>query len=244
MLSKDRCKTTAGFFVIPLLSQLWEEKNYWERRNELSSWRSVALPNRHIHLYLFKLGYDVHALLSSVMYILSGENITAMFTISRRRWDQNTTQVANRLDKARATYVRLLHVPPWLQQWVFWSRRSNWICRKWRGLFTKGGSLSLREGVRKFFSLNILCFFSSVLSGGHQGGLPELWHSAGVLAAARLAQRGDPHLHPLQAGRQGQWRGHKSRLTNSALPRIWAQIRGVAWVSANAEHLYIHMEPK
>ncbi len=124
MLSKDRCKTTAGFFVIPLLSQLWEVKNYWERRNELSSWRSVALPNRHKHLYLFKLGYDVHALLSSVMYILSGENFTAMFTISRRRWDQNTKQVANRLERARATYVRLLHVPPWpmydvpISQWA------------------------------------------------------------------------------------------------------------------------------
>ncbi len=113
MLSKDRCKTTAGFIVIPLLSQLWDEKNYCERRNELSSWRPVALPNRHIHLFLFKLGYDVHALLSSVMYILSGENITALFTISRRRWDQNTTQVANRLDRARATYVWLLHLTPW-----------------------------------------------------------------------------------------------------------------------------------
>ncbi len=112
MLSKDRCKTTAGFFVIPLLSQLWEEKNYCERRNELSLWRPVALPNRHIHLYLFKLGHDVHALLSSVMYIISGENSTAVFTISRRRWDKNTTQVANRLDRARATYVRLLHLPP------------------------------------------------------------------------------------------------------------------------------------
>ncbi len=112
MLSKDRWKTTAGFFVILLLSKLWEEKNYCERSNELSSWRPVALPNRHLHLYLFKLGYDVHVLLSSVMYILSGENITAMFTISRRRCDQNATQVANRLDRARATYVRLLHVPP------------------------------------------------------------------------------------------------------------------------------------
>ncbi len=85
MLSKYRCKTTSGFFVIPLLSQLWEEKNYCERRNELSSWRPVVLPNRHIHLCLFKLGYDVHARLSSVMYILSGENITAVYTISRRR---------------------------------------------------------------------------------------------------------------------------------------------------------------
>ena len=116
MLSIDRCKTTSGFFVIPILSQLWEEKNYCERRNELSSWRPVALPNLHKHLCLFKLGYDVHALLSSVMYILSGENSTAVFTISRRRWDQNTTQVANRLDRARATYVRLLHVPPWVEQ--------------------------------------------------------------------------------------------------------------------------------
>ncbi len=67
MLSKDRCKTTSGFFVIPLLNQLWEEKNYCKRRNELSSWRPVALPNRHKQLCLFKLGYDVHALLSSVM---------------------------------------------------------------------------------------------------------------------------------------------------------------------------------
>ncbi len=112
MLSKDRCKTTSGFFVIPLLSQLWEEKNYCERRNELSSWRPVALPNRHKHLCLFKLGYDMHALLSSVMYILSGKKITAVYPMSRCRWDQNTSQVANRLNRARATYVWLLHVPP------------------------------------------------------------------------------------------------------------------------------------
>jgi hypothetical protein len=58
----------------------------------------------------------VHALLSSVMYILSGENITAVFTISRRRWDQNTKQVANRLGRARATYEGLLHVPPWPEE--------------------------------------------------------------------------------------------------------------------------------
>jgi hypothetical protein len=37
MLSKDRSKTTSGFFVVPILSQLREEKNYCERRNELSS---------------------------------------------------------------------------------------------------------------------------------------------------------------------------------------------------------------
>ncbi len=83
MLSKDRCKTTSGFFVVPLLSQLWEEKNYCERRNELSSWRPVPLPNGHTHLCLFKLGYDVHALLSSVMYILSGKKITAVYPMSQ-----------------------------------------------------------------------------------------------------------------------------------------------------------------
>ena len=88
-----------AFFVIPLLSQLWEEKNYCERRNELSSWRPVALPNRHVHLCLFMLGYNMHALLSSVMYILSGENITAVYPMSRRWWDQNTTQVVNRLNR-------------------------------------------------------------------------------------------------------------------------------------------------
>jgi hypothetical protein len=113
MLGKDRCKTTSGFFVIPLFSQLWEEKNYCERRKELCSWRPVALQNHHKHLCLFKLGYDMHALLSSVMYILSGKKITAVYPMSRRRWDQNTTQVANRLNRARATYGRLLHVPPW-----------------------------------------------------------------------------------------------------------------------------------
>jgi len=121
MLSKARCKTTAGFFVIPLLSQLWEEKNYCERRNELSSWRPVALPNPHKHLCLFKIGYDVHALLSSVMYILSGMKITAVYPMSRRRWNQNTTQVANSLNRARATYVRLLHLPPWF--WACVTRR-------------------------------------------------------------------------------------------------------------------------
>ena len=117
IINKDRYKNTAAFFVIPLLSQLWEERNYCERRNELSSWRPVALPNPHIRLCLFKLGCDVLALLSSVMYnflyILSGKNITAVYPMSRRWWDQNTSQVANRLNRARATYVRLLHVPPW-----------------------------------------------------------------------------------------------------------------------------------
>ncbi len=103
-------KNTAGFFVIPLLDQFWEEKNYCERRNELSQRRPVALPNRHKHLCLFKLGYEVHALLSSIMYILSGKKITAVYPMSQRRWDQNTRQVDNRLDRARATYRRLLHI--------------------------------------------------------------------------------------------------------------------------------------
>ncbi len=90
MLSTDRYKTTSGFLVTPLLSQLWGEKNYCERRNELSSWRPVALPNRYIHLCLFKLGYGVHALLSNVMYILSGENITAVWWA---KWRSTTLYV-------------------------------------------------------------------------------------------------------------------------------------------------------
>ncbi len=113
MLGKDRYKTTSGSFVIPLFSQLWEEKNYFERRNELSSWRPVALTNCHKHLCLFKLGYDVHALLSSVMYILSGKMITAVYPMSRRRWDQNTTQVDNRLDRARLHTYGCSIFPPW-----------------------------------------------------------------------------------------------------------------------------------
>ncbi len=113
-LAKIDVRPLQAFFVIPLLSQLWEEKNYCARRNELSSWRPEALPNRHKHLCIFKLGYDVQALLSSIMYILSGKKITAVYPMSRRRWDQNTSQVANRLNWAGATYVRLLHVHPWV----------------------------------------------------------------------------------------------------------------------------------
>ncbi len=99
-------------FCNSTFESVMRKKNYCERRNEPCSWRSVALPNRHKHLCLFKLGYDVYTLLSSVMYILSGKKITAMYPLSRRRWDQNTTQVANRLNRTRATYVWLLHVPP------------------------------------------------------------------------------------------------------------------------------------
>ncbi len=87
---------------------LWKKK--WTKFMKASSF--TKSPST-VHLYLFKLEYDVHALLSSVMYILSGENST-VYTISRRWWDQNTTQVANRLNRARATYVRLLHLPPCL----------------------------------------------------------------------------------------------------------------------------------
>ncbi len=67
------------FFVIPHLSQLWEKKNYCERRNELSWWRPVALPNRHRHLCLWKLGCEVLALLSSDIYIHSGENLAGVY---------------------------------------------------------------------------------------------------------------------------------------------------------------------
>ncbi len=146
MLSKDRCKTTSGFFVIPLLSQLWEEKNYCEIRNELSSWRPVALPNRHKHLCLFKLGYDVHVLLSSVMYILSGKKITTVYPMSRRRWDQNTTQVDNRLNRARATYGRLLHVPPCV-----------FLCLHWRWYFLSMGHRRIVLKCSPFSIKSIYC---------------------------------------------------------------------------------------
>jgi hypothetical protein len=65
-----------------------------------------------------------------VMYILSGENITAVYTMSRRQWDQNTTQVANRLDWAWAIYVWLLHLTPWWSCMYAWNnkREENHIC--------------------------------------------------------------------------------------------------------------------
>jgi hypothetical protein len=110
MLSKDRYKTISGLFVIPPLSQLWEKKNYCERRNELSFWGPVALPNHHIHLCLFKLGYDVLAPLSGDRYILSGENLASVYSTTRCRRDQNTTQVDNRQGRAGTLYVRLLHL--------------------------------------------------------------------------------------------------------------------------------------
>ncbi len=110
VLSKDRYKTTSSLFVIPPFSQLWEKKNYCERRNELSSWRPVAFPNHHIHLRLVKLRYDVLALLSGDRYILSGENLASVYSTIRRRRDQNNTQVDNRQGRARTVYVRLLHL--------------------------------------------------------------------------------------------------------------------------------------
>jgi hypothetical protein len=174
MLSKDRSKTTSGFFVIPILSQLWEEKNYCERRIELSSWRPVTWTNRHIHLCLFKLGYDVHVLLSSVIYILSGENITAVYTMSRRRWDQNTTQVANRLNCARDTYVWLLHLTPWqglrtILNYVVlykvymaidmkslkrneWYRYISYFCKRCLGVLMKNVGVGVRLYVRTALS--------------------------------------------------------------------------------------------
>jgi hypothetical protein len=84
---------------------------------EMSQRHPVWVAENHVNP-CNSVGYDVHALLSNVMYILSGKKITAVFPMSRRRWDQNTTQVANRLNRARATYVGLLHVPPWLH--VMW----------------------------------------------------------------------------------------------------------------------------
>ncbi len=46
--------------------------------------------------------------LYSVMYILSSENITAVYSTTWRRWDQNTIQVANRLDRARTGSIRMI----------------------------------------------------------------------------------------------------------------------------------------
>ncbi len=158
-----------GFFVIPLLSHLWEEKNYCEKRNEHSSWRPVALPNHHIYLCLFKQGYDVNVLLSSVMYILSGEYITAVYTMSRRRWDQNTTQVANRLDRTRAIYVWLLHLTPW----VFWSHPRRDIVILWYLSLLSISPLSL-----------IFHTLSSLMPGVENFCRTALWYSkwrAGVL---------------------------------------------------------------
>jgi hypothetical protein len=101
-----RSLTTSGFFVIPLLSQLWEENNYCERRNELSCWRPVVFPNFHTHLCLYKLGYEVLALLSSDIYILSGENLAGVYSTTRRRRDQNTTQVDSRQGRAGNLHVQ------------------------------------------------------------------------------------------------------------------------------------------
>jgi hypothetical protein len=72
--------------------------------------KAIALPNRHIHLYLSKLGYDVLALLSGDRYILSGENLASVYSTTRRRRDQNSTQVDNRQGRAGTLYVRLLHL--------------------------------------------------------------------------------------------------------------------------------------
>jgi hypothetical protein len=98
----------------------WSSAEYCTAKKKKKSPQKIlkkkTLTNHHIHLCLFKLGCDVHALLSSVLYILSGENITAVYSTTRRRWDQNTTQVANRLDWAEATYVCLLHLTPWYIQ--------------------------------------------------------------------------------------------------------------------------------
>ncbi len=117
ILNIARFQTTSGFFAIPLLSQLEEEKNYYcERRNELSLWRPVALPNHHIHLCLCKLRYKVLALLSSDIYILSGKKMTVLYPMSHILIHQNSWQVDNRLYRAGILCVLLLHLPPWVWQ--------------------------------------------------------------------------------------------------------------------------------
>ncbi len=81
------------------------EKLFW-KKNELRWLRPVVLPNRHIHLCLFKLGYDVLALLSDVMYILSGENLAGVYSTTWRLRDQNTAQVDNRQGRAGTLCIR------------------------------------------------------------------------------------------------------------------------------------------
>ncbi len=56
----------------------------------------------------------VYALLSSDIYILSGENWAVVYSTTRRLRDQNTTQVDDRQGRAGTLYVRLLHLPPWV----------------------------------------------------------------------------------------------------------------------------------
>ncbi len=78
------------------------------------------------------------------MYILSGKKITAVYPMSRCPWDQNTTQVANRLNRARATYVRLLHVPPWSYRsasYLGWQAGTTTLC--WSRLYPSLGSTNL-----------------------------------------------------------------------------------------------------
>jgi len=72
----------------------------------------TKLPDLTVHLCLFKLGHDVLALLSGVMYILSGDKLVGVYSTTRRLRDQNTTQVDNRQGRAGTLCVRLLHIPP------------------------------------------------------------------------------------------------------------------------------------
>ncbi len=54
----------------------------------------------------------------------------AVYTMSRLLRHQNSWQVANRLDRAGATYVGLLQVPPWFPPWVrcrpSWGASATW----------------------------------------------------------------------------------------------------------------------
>ncbi len=65
------------------------------------------------------------ALLSGVMYILSGENLAIVYSPTRRLRNQNTTQVDNRQGRAGNLCVRLLHLPPWCQVYHEEARRGD-----------------------------------------------------------------------------------------------------------------------
>jgi hypothetical protein len=119
LVQKTRAKNSHAwaplrFFCKSTFESVMRKENYCERRNKLSSRKQVALPNPHIHLCLFKPGYDVLALLSSVMYILSGESIAGVYPMSHIVRHQNSWHVQNRLHRAGTLCVQLLHLPPWL----------------------------------------------------------------------------------------------------------------------------------
>ncbi len=100
------------------------EKLVWKKKRTQTTKASI-FTNHQIHLCLFKLGYDMLALLSGVMYILSGENLAGVYSTTRRLRDQNTTQVDDRQGRAGTLYVWLLHLPPCTEHRTFKREHNN-----------------------------------------------------------------------------------------------------------------------